>query len=46
MSFVRRATIALVTSVLTLGSIAVMASPADAARDTSWPTLRDTSWPV
>lgn len=45
MNFVRRATIALVTSVLTFGGIVVMSSPADAKADTSWPTLRDTNWP-
>jgi hypothetical protein len=46
MNFARRATIALVTGILTLGGIAVMASPADAKTDTGWPTLRDTGWPT
>lgn len=46
MNFARRATIALITGILSIGTISVMASPADAARDTSWPQLRaDTSWP-
>jgi hypothetical protein len=46
MNFLRRATIALVTSVLAIGGVTMMASPADAARDTNWPTYRaDTNWP-
>ena len=46
MTFLRRATIALVTGVLSLGTVAMMASPAEAKRDTGWPiTQRDTGWP-
>jgi hypothetical protein len=46
MNFARRATIALVTGILSLGGILVVASPAEARADTSWPTLADTSWPT
>ena len=45
MKFLRRATIALVTSVLAIGGVTMMASPAD-AKDTNWPSYRaDTNWP-
>jgi len=46
MNFARRATIALITGILSVSGIVMMASPADAARDTGWPTLRDTGWPT
>jgi multidrug efflux pump subunit AcrB len=47
MNFARRATIALVTGILTIGGFAVMASPAEAQPQTNWPQMRaDTSWPV
>lgn len=46
MNYVRRATIALVTSILTFGGIVVMSAPADAMRDTNWPSMRDTNWPM
>ena len=46
MNFLRRATIALITGVLSLSTIAVMATPADAAKNGGTNTqLRDTSWP-
>jgi hypothetical protein len=45
MNFARRATIALVTGILTLGGFAVMASPAEAKADTHSPSFRDTGWP-
>ena len=46
MNFARRATIALITGILSLGTVAIVASPADAHRDTNWPALRDTNWPM
>jgi hypothetical protein len=46
MNFLRRATIALITGILSVSTVAIMASPADAKRDTTWPvTARDTTWP-
>jgi len=45
MNFLRRATIALITGILSVSTVAMIAAPSDAARDTSWPQVRDTSWP-
>jgi len=45
MNFLRRASIALITGILTLGTVTMMATPAE-ARDTGWPTARDTGWPT
>ena len=46
MNPVRRATIALITGILSVSGLVMTASPADANRDTNWPTLRDTNWPM
>ena len=47
MNFLRRATIALITGILTIGTVTMMAAPAE-AKDTGWPTktARDTGWPT
>jgi len=46
MNYVRRATIALVTGIVSISGIVIAAAPADAARDTGWPiSYRDTGWP-
>ena len=48
MNFARRATIALVTGILAVSSLAISAGSAEAKRDSSWPTYRvgDSSWPT
>ena len=46
MNFARRATIALITGILAVSGLTLAASPAEAKRDTGWPTLRDTGWPT
>ena len=49
MNFARRATIALVTGILAVSSLALTAGSAEAKKiDSSWPTYRvgDSSWPT
>jgi hypothetical protein len=47
MNIARRATIALITGILSVTGIVSMASPAEAGRDTGWPVMaRDTGWPM
>ena len=47
MNFARRASIALVTGILAVSSLAITAGSAEAKKDTNWPTYRaDTNWPL
>ena len=42
----RRIAAALLSAALSLGVVGVVASPADAMKDTTWPTRTDTTWPT
>ena len=47
MKATRRIAAAVLSAALSLGIVGVVAGPADAAKDTTWPTdIKDTTWPT
>lgn len=42
----RRLAAAVLTAALSLGAVGFTAGPAEAYKDTTWPTYTDTTWPT